>query len=304
VLAVVATPEGRALTERRELPPPAPAADEALVGVRAFAVNRGELTLIRRRGDGWQPGQDVAGEVLQAAADGTGPQVGERVAGLAEWHGWAEQAVVPSHRLAVVPQGVDLALAAALPMAGTTAANLVREGGPLLGARVLVTGASGGVGHLAVQLAALGGAEVTAVASPERAEALRGYGARHVAASAEETEGPFSLVLESVGGRTLDAALARVAPGGTVVIFGNSSREPATLDFIAFFGHEEATIRSYFSGRHEAEAGRNLGMLLDLVDQGRLHVEIGFRAGWERLNEALEGLDRRRFAGKAVLTID
>jgi NADPH2:quinone reductase len=302
--AIVATPDGPSFTERREVPPPAPAANEALVGVRAFAVNRGELTLVQRRGDGWQPGQDVAGEVLQAAADGTGPQVGERVAGLAEWHGWAEQAVVPSHRLAVVPDGVDLALAAALPMAGTTAANLVREGGPLLGARVLITGASGGVGHIAVQLAALGGADVTAVASPERAEALRGYGARDVVGDPAETEGPFELVLESVGGASLDAALARVAPGGTVIVFGNSSREPATFDFIAFFGHEEATVRTYFSARHEADAGQHLRMLLDLVAAGRLHVEIGFRDNWDALNEAMDGLSERRFAGKAVLTID
>src|ERR687890_1292129 len=174
--AIVATAEGPSWTERREVPPPAPAANEALVAVRAFAVNRGELTLVRRR-DGWQPGQDVAGEIIQPAADGSGPQAGERVAGLAEWHGWAEHAVVPVHRLAAVPVDVDLAVAAALPMAGTTAANLVREGGALLGSRVLITGASGGVGHLAVQLAALGGAEVVAVARPERAEAVRAFGA-------------------------------------------------------------------------------------------------------------------------------
>jgi NADPH:quinone reductase-like Zn-dependent oxidoreductase len=301
--AIVATPEGPSFTERRDVLPPAPAANEALVAVRAFAVNRGELTLVQRR-DGWQPGQDVAGEVVQAAADGTGPQVGERVAGLAEWHGWAEQAVVPSHRLAVVPEGVDLEHAAALPMAGTTAANLVRDGGPLLGARVLITGASGGVGHLAVQLAALGGADVTAVASPHRAEALLGYGARRVVADPTETEGPFELVLESVGGASLDAAIARVVPGGTVIVFGNSSREPATLDFTAFFGHEEATVRTYFSGRHEADAGQHLRMLLDLVAAGRLHVEVGFRGSWDQLNDALEGLTERRFAGKAVLTID
>jgi NADPH:quinone reductase-like Zn-dependent oxidoreductase len=301
--AIVATPEGPSFTERREVAPPAPAANEALIAVRAFAVNRGELTLVQRRGDGWQPGQDVAGEVLQAAADGTGPQAGERVAGLAEWHGWAEQAAVPSHRLAVVPEDVDLAVAAALPMAGTTAANLVREGGPLLGARVLITGASGGVGHLAVQLAALGGADVTAVASPQRAEALLAYGAGRVVADPADTEGPFELVLESVGGASLDAAIARVAPGGTVIVFGNSSREPATLDFIAFFGHEEATVRTYFSARHEADAGQHLRMLLDLVAAGRVNVEIGFRGSWDELNDALTGLTERRFAGKAVLTI-
>jgi NADPH:quinone reductase len=302
--AIVATPEGPSFTERRDVPPPAPAANEALIAVRAFGVNRGELTLVKTRGDGWQPGQDVAGEVVQPAADGTGPQTGERVAGLAEWHGWAEQAVVPSHRLAVIPAGVDFPVAAALPMAGTTAANLVRAGGPLLGARVLITGASGGVGHIAVQLAALGGADVTAVARPERAEAMRRYGARTVVADVEETEGPFDIVLESVGGAALDAAIARVAPGGTVLIFGNSSREPSTLNFTGFFGHEEATVRTYFSARHEADAGTHLQMLLDLVATGRLEVEIGFRDGWDRLNEGLAGLTERRFSGKAVLTVD
>src|SRR5919202_1910099 len=168
--AMVATAEGPSWTERREVPPPAPAANEALIAVRAFAVNRGELTLVRRR-DGWQPGQDVAGEVLQAAADGTGPQAGERVAGLAEWHGWAEEAVVPAHRLAPVPDGVDLEVAAALPMAGTTAA------------------------------------EVVAVARPERAEALRGFGAADVVGDPADADGPFELILESVGGAALEAAL-------------------------------------------------------------------------------------------------
>src|SRR4051795_9037470 len=208
MLAIVATAEGPSWTERREVPPPAPAPNEALVAVRAFAVNRGELTLVRRR-DGWQPGQDVAGEVAQAAADGSGPPVGARVAGLAEWHGWAAQAAVPSHRLAVLPDRVDFGRAAALPMAGTTAANLVREGGALLGARVLITGASGGVGHLAVQLAALTGAEVVAVARPERAGALRRYGAVEVVGDPADAEGPFELVLESVGGAALQAALDR-----------------------------------------------------------------------------------------------
>jgi NADPH:quinone reductase len=285
MLGIVATAEGPSWTERREVAPPAPAPNEALVAVRAFAVNRGELTLVRRR-DGWQPGQDVAGEVLQQAADGSGPEVGARVAGLAEWHGWAEQAAVPSHRLAVLPEDVDFVRGAALPMAGTTAANLVRGSGPLLGARVLITGASGGVGHIAVQLAALGGADVTGVRSAEDAP-----------------DGPFDLILESAGGASLDAAIARVAPGGTVLMFGNSSREPSTIDFTALFGHEEATIRSYFSARHEGDAGRRLEMLLELVAAGRLQVEVGFEGSWDRVNEAMDGLSERRFGGKAVLTI-
>jgi NADPH2:quinone reductase len=300
--AIVATPTRPAWTERREVPPPEPAAHEALVAVRAFAVNRGELMLLRMRGDGWRPGQDVAGEVVRAAADGSGPAVGERVAGLVDREGWAESVAVPTHRLATVPDGVDLAPAAALPMAGTTALGLVRQGGPLLGASVLVTGASGGVGHLAVQLAALGGAHVTAVA-PRRGEALASLEGVAVVGAVDAEEGPYDLVLEAVGGGTLRAAIERVAPGGTVVTYGNSSREPTPIDFLAF-GHDEAKLQTYFSARHEHDAGRRLAVLLDLLAAGRLHVEIGCSESWDRLDEALSALARRGFAGKAVALVD
>jgi NADPH:quinone reductase len=304
VRAVVATPDGPTWTEIREVPEPEPGPDEALIAVRAFSVNRGELTLVKMRGDGWQPGQDVAGEVVRAAADGSGPPAGALVAGLADWHGWAELAAVPAHRLAVIPEGVELAQAAALPMAGTTAANLVRRGGPLLGGRVLIPGASGGVGHLAVQLAAIGGAHVTGVARPERAEMLRTYGAHEVAGDPADASGLYDLVLESIGGATLSAALGKVAPDGTLVSFGNSSRQQTEIGFPAtFLGHEEAVITSYFSARHEADAGKNLEFLLAQVAAGRLHVNVGFTGTWEQLDEALDGLAERRFTGKAVLFV-
>jgi NADPH2:quinone reductase len=288
VRAVVATPEGASWTELREIEVPEPAANEALIAVRAFSINRGELRLLTARGEGWRPGQDVAGEVVQAAADESGPRAGERVAGLADWHGWAEYAVVPTHRLAVVPDGIDEATAAALPMAGTTAANLVRLGGSLLGKRVLVTGASGGVGHIAAQLAALAGADVTAVpAVPDSADARAEY----------------DLILESAGGSSLAAAVQSVIHGGTIVCFGNSSGQEASIDFRAFAG-KEARVESYFSARHEHQAGENLRLLLDELSAGRLHIDIGFHESWRRVNDALDGLAERRFAGKAVLLVD
>src|SRR4051812_49953299 len=101
--AIVATAEGPSWTERREVPPPAPAANEALIAVRAFAVNRGELTLVRRR-DGWQPGQDVAGEVIQPAADGSGPQAGERAPRPAGWDGGGGEGGVAPPPAAPPPQ--------------------------------------------------------------------------------------------------------------------------------------------------------------------------------------------------------
>ena len=284
--AVVGTPNGPRRTELREVADPQPRPGEALVRVRAFAPNRGELRLLASRDEGWQPGQDIAGDVVRAAADGTGPQEGERVAGLADWHGWAELAAVPTHRLAVIPAGVDHATAAALPMAGTTALNLVRRGGSLVGRRVLVTGASGGVGHIAVQLAELGGATVDA-----QSTAVGALGDH------------YDLILESAGGDSVAAAVERIAHRGRIVLFGNSAGEPGAVDFRSFSGRE-ASVESYFSARHEHEAGANLELLLDLVAEGDLEVEVGLEVSWAELNDALDALADRRVRGKAVLLVD
>jgi NADPH:quinone reductase len=286
VKAAVGTPNGPRRAELREVADPEPGAGDALVAVRAFAPNRGELRLLATRDEGWQPGQDLAGDVVRAAADGSGPAEGERVAGLADWHGWAELAAVPAHRLAAIPEGVSYSTAAALPMAGSTAANLVRSGGSLLGRRVLVTGGTGGVGHIAAQLAELAGATVDAVSS-----------------AADAPGDGYPLILESAGGPSIAAAVDKVAHGGTVVVFGNSAGEPGELDFRAFAGRE-ASIESYFSARHEHEAGANLTMLLDLVSDGRLTVEVGLEASWTELNDALDALADRRVRGKAVLLVD
>ena len=301
--AVFSTPNGPTRTELRDdVPVPEPAPDEALVEVHAFAVNRGELALLAMR-DGWIPGQDVAGVVARRAADGSGPPEGTRVAGLAEWHGWAEYVPVPTVRMAVLPDGVSDVQAAALPMAGSTAANVLREGPPLLGARVLVTGASGGVGRFAVQLAVLGGANVTAVARAERADALRGLGATGVvAATADAQDAAFDLVLESDGGASLTAAVGKVAQGGTIVIFGNSSREPSQVSFPDFAGRE-AQIRSYFSFLHAEQAGERLELLVGLVAEGRLDPGVGLEASWQDLDDALQALADRQVSGKVVLAV-
>lgn len=143
---------------RRELPEPEPTAHQAVIEVAAYGVNRGELNLLARRPDGWTPGQDLAGVVAAAAADGTGPAAGTRVAGIADWGGWSERVAVPTHRIGVLPDAVSFPQAASLPVAGLTALRALRTGGPLLGRRALVTGASGGVGSYAVQLARIAGA--------------------------------------------------------------------------------------------------------------------------------------------------
>src|ERR1700733_10203275 len=220
MLAVVNTPNGSAPVELRQVPEPTPGPHDALVAVQAFSLNRGELRSFVNNEEGWIPGQDVSGIVLQQAADGSGPSAGARVVALTDEFGWAERVAVPGHRMAVLPDNVSFAAAAALPVAGLTALRTLRHGAPLLGKRVLITGAAGGVGHLAVQLAARSGARVTAVVgSAERAKVLDGLGAAEIVTNIEAAQGRFELILESAGGASLAQAIKLVEAKGTVVVY-------------------------------------------------------------------------------------
>ncbi len=151
--------------------------------------------------------------------------------------GWAQRAAVPTHRMTVLPDGVSLAQAATLPVAGLTALRTLRHGAPLLAKRVLITGAAGGVGTLAVQLAVRSGARVTAVVGrPDRAAGLRDLGALEVIQGIDTAQGRFGLILESAGGASLARAIQLVEAKGTVVVYGNSSAEPTTVSFADFRG--------------------------------------------------------------------
>src|SRR5439155_23859 len=121
MLALVKTPSGTAPVEIREVPEPIPAPNEALVEMRAFSLNRGELRLMQTRPEGWRPGQDISAVVLEQAADGSGPAAGTRVVALTDNAGWAQRAAVPAHRMAALPDNVRFEEAAALPVAGLTA---------------------------------------------------------------------------------------------------------------------------------------------------------------------------------------
>jgi NADPH:quinone reductase len=307
MLGLVTTMVEKAPVEPRELPEPQPQRNEALVAVHAISLNRGELRSVRNNGEGWVPGQDIGGVVLKQAEDGSGPPAGARVVALTDEFGWAQRVAVPGHRMAVLPDNVSFAQAATLPVAGLTALRTLRHGAPLLGKRVLITGAAGGVGTLAVQLAARSGARVTAVVGrAERAVGMKDFGAIEVIEGIDKAHGRFGLILESAGGASLVHAIKLIEAKGTVVVYGNSSGEPTTLAFADFRGAPNSRLQSfsYFYSESEDRFAPELALLVSLVADGSLKPQIGVERSWRDFAAVAEQLRDRRVAGKAVLLID
>jgi NADPH:quinone reductase-like Zn-dependent oxidoreductase len=211
---------------------------------------------------------------------------------------------VPTGKLAVLPDNVTVVDAAALPLAGLTALRLLREAGTVSGTRILLTGASGGVGHFVTELGARAGAQVTAVtASAERGRRLATLGAARVVQDLADAHGPFDVVLESVGGETFTAALSLLAPGGTVLWFGQASLSPVTLSFFDLFGVTPVTIKHFPHWVSTTPDSEDLETLVNLVAADGLHPEIGRTADWAETASVLDDLVRRRVRGNAVLTV-
>jgi len=307
MLGLVTTLYDKTPVELRELPEPQPQRNEALIAVHAFSLNRGELRSVRNNGIGWVPGQDVGGVVLKQADDGSGPPAGARVVALTDEFGWAQRVAVPAHRMAVLPDSVSFAHAATLPVAGLTALRTLRHGASLLGKRVLITGAAGGVGTIAVQLAARSGARVTAVVGgAERAAGMKELGALEVIEGIDKAQGRFGLILESAGGASLAHAIKLVEAKGTVVVYGNSSGESTTLAFADFRGAPNSRVQSfsYFYSEAEDRFAPDLALLVSLIADGSLKPRIGVERSWRDFAAVAEQLRDRRVAGKAVLLVD
>jgi NADPH:quinone reductase-like Zn-dependent oxidoreductase len=292
-----------------DVPPPSPRPWQVIVDVRAIALNRGEIGMIS--GSGKRLGWDFAGVVATPAQDGSGPRAGERVfgyvpAGVSAAPGtWAQQVAAHTKHLAPIPEGVSFSQAATLPIAGLTALQTLRLGGSLLGRRALVGGASGAVGRFAVALAARAGAEVTALVRRPNFEGLETLGANSVAVGLEQAGGPYDLILESTGGAALAHALTHVAPGGTVVTFGNSSGESTTFDATKFFLKSGARVHAYVVfAEAEATASRDLATLASLVQKDVLRPLIALETNIRDAAAAITAMDRRSVDGRVVLVVD
>ena len=299
--AIVVDPAAKRFVRLGEAPEPVPTTDEVLVDVRHIALNYGDLNGTRNREAGFVPGWDAAGTVVQPAASGEGPREGSRVVTtMGTQGGWADRRAVHVSELAVVPDAIDLAEASTLPVAGVTALRALRRSETLLGRRVLVTGASGGVGRFAVQLAALGGAHVIAsVGSTSRGEGLRELGADEVVIGLDGVApASVDVVLDNVGGPQLVAIWGSLAEGGVIQCIGTTSQQAAA--FPSLVGMRRR-IEAFTKG---PRSGEDLEYLLTLMQLGRLQVDIGWRGSWSRIDEAAEALFGRQVAGKAVLDVD
>jgi NADPH:quinone reductase len=308
--AVVVDPSSNERLAIRSVPLAPAYRDEVTVRVRAISLNRGEVNrAVRSAEPGWRPGWDFAGVIDETAPDGGGLAVGTRVVGILPSGAWAETIRVPKDAVAALPDSVTDAQAATLPVAGLTALHALRQGGLLLGRKVLIDGASGGVGHLACQLAVAAGAVVHGHVRNAKYQAMvaQSCGDRTIVApdlTAAASFGPFHLILDSVGGSVLGAALGMLRGDGTCVTFGVSEGPRATFDSAAFFRSGGSSLYGLvlFAELKKVEpASEGLAILAGLIERGTLKPRIEIEASWTEIGAVARQLLDRSFMGKAVL---
>jgi NADPH2:quinone reductase len=292
--------------ELAELPDPAPAAGQVLVRVHGAGAGPWDVGFVSGGFPGltlpFVPGQEIAG-VVEAAGDGADLRPGERVYGVLfpAGGGFAELAVAPAERLAPMPEGVSFPEAAGLVIgAGTAYEGLVDRGHLQPGETVLITAAAGGVGSVAVQIAAGLGARALGVASPGNHDYLRKLGASavfdyHDAGWAQQVRatvpGGVDLLLDCSGGTTRDQAIGAVRDGGRVISIVLSTPLPPL----------ERGITGEGFAAHGDRA--RLETLAHLVEAGTLHPQIEAVLPLEQAREALARVAGGHTRGKIVLQI-
>jgi NADPH:quinone reductase-like Zn-dependent oxidoreductase len=313
VRAVVVDPEAPGHLKLDVVEAPQPAPNEALVRVKAISLNRGETRGAQTAAAGSRPGWDFAGLLERPAADGSGPRTGSgmtgRVVGVLRTGAWAELVAVPVANLATIRDNVTFVQASTLPVAGLTALYALDRANGLIGRKVLITGASGGVGNLAIQIAKAAGATVTALVRQEaHAASAKEAGADNVVADetgeAARPYGPFNHILESVGGEVMSNVVTMLAPFGMVVTYGASAGGPASFDSSAIY-RSRATITGLgvFVEMQRDGAGAGLTRLAEMVATGTLKPHIAVQAPWSEIGSVAEQLLDRAYPGKAVLTV-
>ncbi|MSQ82615.1 MAG: NAD(P)-dependent alcohol dehydrogenase [Myxococcales bacterium] len=297
-----------------DLPQPVAGLRQVVVRVHTASVNpvdwkmaSGKLRLLMPQRLPCVPLADVAGEIVQIGADAGDFQPSMRVhARIAGHNGGAcaEFAVVGVDVLAPMPADMSFEQAAGLPLAGLTALQGLRDeaGLPLSGAteRVLVVGASGGVGHLAVQIAVAAGARVTGVCSAANTAMVTGLGAHHVidyrAPNAFAGLEPFDIILDCVGGSP-SPWLSMLVAGGR---FASTMPGPAVIGRSLLNALSSKRVRPVMLKSNRAD----LQILGQLAAAGRLKVIVDSRFALDQLAAAWERSKSGRAAGKILINVN
>lgn len=294
-----------------ELEPPSPISTEVLVEVHAAGLN--PVDYKTRSGSGvaawagpppYVPGWDVAGVVVSSGYGVTRLQPGDRVFGMPRFPraggGYAEYVTAPSLQLARMPDGLDFQQAAALPLAALTAWQSLVDGAAVSpGQVVLVHGAAGGVGHIAVQIAAARGATVIATARRESHDFLRELGASELvdreAVPVGQAGRDVDVVVDLVGGRETSAALRALHAGGVLLAIADGADDDTRADA------EYLGVR-VLEPLVEPD-GRGLDSVAALVAEGRLRAVVDSVFALEDAGDAHRRLEAGGVRGKVVLAV-
>lgn len=301
-----------------DAPVPEVADDEVLVQVHAAGVDRGALHLVEgtpyalrlvfgiRRPKQPGIGLDLAGRVVAVGAAATRFSVGDEVCGIGR-AAFAQFAAAPQHKLIAKPAGLSFVEAAALPVSGVTALQAVQDVASVApGERVLVLGASGGVGSYTVQLAAAAGATVGATCSPAKSQAVQDLGADEVYPHGFDAlpHGVFDVVLAIGGNLSVRQLCALATPRGRVVVVGGEGGGQLLgvgrqLRAVA----RNVVVRQRLSMLVASESGEDLQRLADLVVAGAVRPLVGAQYPLDGAAAALADLAAGRVTGKSVLVV-
>jgi NADPH:quinone reductase-like Zn-dependent oxidoreductase len=306
----------------KEVEKPTPKDDELLIKIQASAANpadwhllRGEPFLARLNAGLLKPknpilGIDIAGQVEAVGKNVTEFQPGDEVFGDCGWGGgFAEYVCVTEKNLVLKPAHITFEEAAAVPVAAITALQGLRDSGQIQpGQKVLINGASGGVGTFAVQIAKSFGAEVTGVCSTRNLDMVRSIGADQVIDYTQEdfTQNGqrYDLIIDNVGNRSVSDLKRALSPQGTCVIVGFSSL--GLLFQHMFLGPLMSMTGSKKIGlMGTANANKkDLGFLKELLEGGKVKSVIDRRYPLSEVPEAIRYLEEGHARGKVVITLE
>ena len=301
-----------------EIERPRPGEKQIVIKMRGSSLNHvdlsvraGELKLITQFQLPKTLGFDLVGEVAECGAGVTSFLKGQRVAAMTGMAagGAAEYCCVDQDQAARLPEGLEWAEAAAAPLAGCTALQALRDSGGLApGERVLVWGASGGVGHFAVQIAGvLGASRVDAVASGRNAAMLAGLGADAVAdyTKQEVPEGPYDLIIDTVATASMRTLRSMLAEGGRVVTVGSVAGTGLLGPAAALLRRVVAAkfLRMNHRGAIAKVAHDDLVQLASWLEDGRIAPVVHHAGALEDVAGAVRELEAGHVAGKLTIAV-